>query len=411
MTQKVVFDPDSSISVRPQLSDQDIRDLALSCFGLEIDPISKLKELNSYDDRNYIVDGKIKPRGNKLDEKYKNYSKFTLKVFNTSFACKYDWYENINKIICASYDECSPHFKLPLPVCGTDNVSMNVLCDIPLQPGAEVVGTLRSLSDLTSSHEMLSEKDGVFYAKHMARLCVFIPGVLVDTKTMTDSQAFNYGAAGAVLDVAMHKIPPPEIDVQEKFIWNSVNVMKFGIREKYVKTLKNNDRKDLVEKVLEQFSSETLPKLLGTEKQWVHGDLNEQNILYSDEKSNPDDLVGIIDFDDLLYSHRVVDLASALMYITNIIDSPAMKEKSLRLARMFYRGYSSKVQLTEVELDCVYDLMLVRYVLSCCISTYQYDYVDPGNEYLLISSKLGWGSMKELVELGKERFMNNLLEA
>ena len=104
------------------------------------------------------------------------------------------------------------------------------------------------------------------------------------------------------------------------------------------------------------------------------------------------------------------ECTSALTYITNIIDSTAMMDKSLTLARHFYRGYSSRIELSEAELDCVYDLMLVRYVLSCCISTYQYDYIDPGNEYLMISCKIGWGSMKELVALGKEKFMDNLFE-
>merc|ERR1712168_647493 len=124
---------------------------------------------------------------------------------------------------------------------------------------------------------------------------------------MTSQQAFSYGAAGGILDNALRKIPPPKVDVQEKFIWNLVNVTKFDFREKYVATLDDDGRKQLVEGVLEKFSTDTLPILQQTDKQWVHGDMNEQNVLFAGTNVS-----GIIDFDDLVYSHRVVDLATAL---------------------------------------------------------------------------------------------------
>ena len=280
-----------------------------------------------------------------------------------------------------------------------------------MKPDAEVVGTTRTLADIAGTHDMIDEKDGVFYAKHMVRLCVFIPGKLLETKNMKDEEAYDYGVAAAVLDASIQKESPPDVDVQETFIWNSANILKYGFREKYVKSLKDPDRKTLVEGILEKFSGE-IPQLLTTPKQWVHGDLNDQNILFADndaQKTGMNKLVGIIDFDDLLDTHRVVNLANALMYTTNIISAPAMLDKSLSLAQHLYRGYTTRIVLSDAEVDCVYSLMLVRYVLSCCVATYQYEYVDPGNEYLMISAKIGWQSMKELVGLGKEKFMENLL--
>ena len=141
-------------------------------------------------------------------------------------------------------------------------------------------------------------------------------------------------------------------------------------------------------------------------KQWIHGDLNEQNTLFSHlNETISNDVAGIIDFDDIVHSYRIIDFASCLMHITNIIGLPGMQDRAMEFARNLYQGFTSIVELSSDEMECIFESMLVRYVLSCCISTYQYDYVDPGNEYLLITSKVGWKSMSEWLKLGKEKFM------
>ena len=59
MIQKVVFDAsDNSIQVRPCVTTEQVKEIALSCFGLEVDPDSLPKELHSYIDRNILVQGK-----------------------------------------------------------------------------------------------------------------------------------------------------------------------------------------------------------------------------------------------------------------------------------------------------------------------------------------------------------------
>ena len=58
MIQKVVFDvSDNSIQVRPRATTEQVKEIALSCFGLEVDPDSLPKELNSYCDRNILLQG------------------------------------------------------------------------------------------------------------------------------------------------------------------------------------------------------------------------------------------------------------------------------------------------------------------------------------------------------------------
>ena len=57
------------------------------------------------------------------------------------------------------------------------------------------------------------------------------------------------------------------------------------------------------------------------------------------------------------------------------------------IIRYFLLGYLSNCKLKDVEIDLIYPLILKRMTHSVAISEYQYRYVDPGNEYLLITSK------------------------
>ena len=96
-------------------------------------------------------------------------------------------------------------------------------------------------------HDMIVEMYDVFYAKHMAHLFVFIIGKRVETKEMRDEEAYDYGVVAVVLNAALQNELPPAVDVQETFIWNSASMLKFSFRKKYLKFLKDPDRKQLVE--------------------------------------------------------------------------------------------------------------------------------------------------------------------
>ena len=127
--------------------------------------------------------------------------------------------------------------------------------------------------------------------------------------------------------------------------------------------------------------------------------MNDQNILL-----NNGDVAGIIDFDDNVYSYRVVDIATGLGYMTLMSDTNTLMEN----AKNMYRGYNSVLQLNETELKVLYKTMLVRYAQSLAISEYKYLYVDPGNEYLLLTQRNGWKCLNKLLSFGDEQFLKNI---
>lgn len=408
MSQTIRYNADTDdLAVRPHLSTDQIKDLLLNLFGLEIDPEWERKEFNSYDDRNFYVEGTLQERGNVFDEKYQHCTKFVLKVFNVTFSSKRDWYENVNKSMHLCSSKCGG-FKVPLPLCGVyDTNRMAVFCELPLLQDAVLLDSKLTLDEIVSKNEFIRRRDdGIYYVKHMARLSVYIPGVLVSLKSINNNQLFNFGEAVATLDLGLKEIEAPEVDLQKSLVWNVLHIITNDFHNPYVNTLVDEDKKKMCEDILAEFSAGILPKLKTLPKQWINSDCNEQNVLFYGESGSTDRVAGLIDFDDLIYSYTVIELGTSLMYVSAVEDL----ERCMENAKLFYKGYCSVSKLTDVELDCVFGIMLVRYVQSCCIGLYQYNFVDPGNEYLLVTNTGGWKAMKYFCAMGKEKFLKRLEE-
>lgn len=129
---------------------------------------------------------------------------------------------------------------------------------------------------------------------------------------------------------------------------------------------------------MDLFDKDVKPKLEYLSKQWIHNDLNNENLILESGS-----LVGYIDFGDISYSYRIVDVSVCLFYICNLVAVNKYKD----IIRYFLLGYLSNCKLKDIEIDLIYPLILKRMTHSVAISEYQYRYVDPGNEYLLITSK------------------------
>jgi Ser/Thr protein kinase RdoA (MazF antagonist) len=127
-------------------------------------------------------------------------------------------------------------------------------------------------------------------------------------------------------------------------------------------------------KVFETDVARVLPRL---RRSVIHGDTNDYNILINDECS---EIVGIIDFGDMVHSYTVADLAIALAYV--LLNSV----EPVSAATQVFTGYHQVLPLSDVELTAVWGLMIMRLCMSVCIAAYQQQQ-RPDNEYLDISQQ------------------------
>ena len=108
----------------------------------------------------------------------------------------------------------------------------------------------------------------------------------------------------------------------------------------------------------------------------VHGDANDYNVLVG-----KNEVVGLIDFGDIVYSYTVGDLAIAVAYVVLGKDDP------FAAAAPVIEGYREEFELNKDELDALWPLVRLRLCMSVCIAAHQ-QAEHPENEYLGISQRL-----------------------
>ncbi|HKV34858.1 MAG TPA: phosphotransferase [Pyrinomonadaceae bacterium] len=108
----------------------------------------------------------------------------------------------------------------------------------------------------------------------------------------------------------------------------------------------------------------------------VHGDANDYNVLV-----DKNEVVGLIDFGDIVYSYTVGDLAIAVAYVVLGKDDP------YSAAAPVIEGYREEFELNKDELDALWPLVRLRLCMSVCIAAHQQQQ-QPENEYLGISQRL-----------------------
>lgn len=129
-------------------------------------------------------------------------------------------------------------------------------------------------------------------------------------------------------------------------------------------------------------------------KSIVHNDLNDYNILVSEDLNNPK-VTGLIDFGDAVYTQTVNDLAIALAYALMDLPDP------LSAALEVINGYTKNYKLSENELECLYILVgtrLVTTVTNASLKKQEF----PNDNYYVISEKPAWELLEKWFNINED---------
>lgn len=143
--------------------------------------------------------------------------------------------------------------------------------------------------------------------------------------------------------------------------------------------------KKIFSEKLDWITNQIKPVLLTCPQQINYNDANDYNLLC---RWNPDTLVfeahGFLDFLDMVYTHRINELAIACAYI--ILDLP----DPLRGAAEVLAAYHEINPLEDRELSVLYAQILSRIMISLTVSAInRRDH--PENTYLQITDNQAWG--------------------
>ncbi|MEM0518041.1 aminotransferase class III-fold pyridoxal phosphate-dependent enzyme [Aequorivita flava] len=220
-----------------------------------------------------------------------------------------------------------------------------------------------------------------------ARVLTWVPGRLWATvNPKTESLRNSLGNAAGKLTQALKDFSHPA--AHKKLDWDLANAawtkahlnIFTGEEKKILSHFQNR-----FEKI--QTTYKSLPKSI------VHNDLNDYNILVSEDFKNPE-ITGFIDFGDSVFTQTINDLAIVLAYAMMHLPDP------LSAGLEVINGYNKHYKLSENELECLYILVGIRLVItvtSAALKKAEF----PNDEYFIISEKPAWELLQKWFQVNE----------
>lgn len=180
------------------------------------------------------------------------------------------------------------------------------------------------------------------------------------------------------------------------------NFLKWDVRKalwlkEALDSLQEGKLKNCIKKQITLFESRYCDYEIYLRKTWIHGDVNDYNLIVDNQE------IGLIDFGDVIYSYHAANLAIAMTYLS-------MDAKDILSAMSaLVSGYTKKNKLEERELCALYLLIKIRLSISLVISEIE-SAKKPDDPYVLVSRK-GAIRMLEFLEQVDEQVFNGRMIA
>ncbi|MCP4692080.1 MAG: aminotransferase class III-fold pyridoxal phosphate-dependent enzyme [Desulfobacterales bacterium] len=237
----------------------------------------------------------------------------------------------------------------------------------------------------TSDGALFHQIDGSEGRCFIARVLSFLPGRLLDDATPHPALCRDVGAMAARLARALRGFFHPA--ARHELLWDLTRAT--GLRA-LTHHIGEQGRRRVVEKVLDHFGEEVLPRLRKARAQIIHNDISCWNTLVSGDRVS-----GVIDFGDLIHAPLVADLAPPISEL--IVESA----DPIATAAEITAGYHAVTALEDDELDLIFDLVSTRCAMYIVIAYWRVG-DHPENTDYIMSGVPGYGTLLEEMQ-GWER--------
>ncbi len=236
----------------------------------------------------------------------------------------------------------------------------------------------------TLKHKVMFDIRGVSNQIHRVRMVTYLSGKPIAHAPKTTDLLFDFGVRLAELSNALDGFDAGDLHRGRRFHWDLYNGMR--VISRHLKLIQDEPFKDAINSFALNFDHVTALQL---PLKVIHGDANDYNVLFEGDK-----VVGLIDFGDMHFSYAIGELAVAIAYV--ILEQP----EPLVLAKRVVDGYLSVRSLTEMELNILWDMVILRLCMSVCLAAYQRKQ-NPANEYLDISQQAIRNTLPKLFAIDK----------
>jgi len=216
------------------------------------------------------------------------------------------------------------------------------------------------------------------------RLLSFLEGSFWgDRSDVTVPLLRSYGQFIGRMNQQLSDIKPMAI-CAKRIVWD---LDHFLLNEPLCQYLDDPKDRKLVEYYILQYKEKILPQLIRLRKAIIHNDANDWNVL-----TRGDEVTGIIDFGDVVYSSLINELAVGLTYVMMDRDDPISD------AAIVVGAYHEIIPLKEEEIELLYYLIAARLCTSVCNSA-KSKRERPDSEYITVSEEPAWELLKRWISI------------
>ena len=201
------------------------------------------------------------------------------------------------------------------------------------------------------------------------RLMPYYAGSFLNEKNLQTSDYFALGEFIGRLTRALDKFDHE--GAHRSFLWDA---SRTDLIKDYLSYVSSKKDKDVLNYFLHDFEVNVKPVLNELKRSVIHNDANDNNIILDKN----DNITGIIDLGDMVFSNRCVEIATCMAYIAILENSTYESLKSLLM------GYLSLIDLDRKEIHCILNIMCNRLCISVIMASWR-GTLFTGNDYLTIS--------------------------
>jgi 4-aminobutyrate aminotransferase-like enzyme/Ser/Thr protein kinase RdoA (MazF antagonist)/murein DD-endopeptidase MepM/ murein hydrolase activator NlpD len=238
---------------------------------------------------------------------------------------------------------------------------------------------------LSVSGESIVQATGGGGRQHMVRMLTWVPGdVLAEVKPHTEELLESLGRRVGETNRAFEGFSHGAM--RRPFPWDLTGTPWIAGE---IWRFESLPRRRLIERVLARFEDLVAPRLDALRQQVIHNDWNDYNVLVSPLRSGAREVIGVVDFGDMVWSPVVADLAVACAY------AMLGKADPIGAAAAIVRGFHRALPLGDGEREVLLDLVSARLAISVTMAACQ-SAAAPDNGYLRISQAQAWSLIEHL---------------
>ncbi|MEZ4883265.1 MAG: aminotransferase class III-fold pyridoxal phosphate-dependent enzyme [Chitinophagales bacterium] len=227
----------------------------------------------------------------------------------------------------------------------------------------------------------ITTSDGSVY---FIRLLTWVAGrMLAKVNPHTPELLENLGEACGRICWEMQGLD--HLEAHRTFKWN--NSQAIWIKDK-IEIFEDPDKRSDIAYFIKLYETEALPHLQYLPKSIVHNDLNDFNVLVTEDLLHPK-IAGVIDFGDVIYTNTINELAICIAY--NCMN----KKDPLTAACHILKGCHRVFHFLDAELKVLFPLIAIRLAVSIISSTEQILENPENEEYLLTHQRPAWILLKQ----------------